>query len=142
MKNALYLMVVFAFLIGSSLTFSQEKSAPTEEKKSAMEMGGIKELDAFHELLHPLVHDAYPQKDFAAIKEALPNLIESATTLKSAKLPQSMSGKKKAFRTESKKLVTQLTQLNKKKDTLGDEEFGKRFMNMHDTFEKLMEMTK
>ncbi|NWG12654.1 MAG: hypothetical protein HXY20_03870 [Acidobacteria bacterium] len=31
-------------------------------------------LDAFHDLLHPLWHDAYPNKDAAAIKTATPRL--------------------------------------------------------------------
>lgn len=31
-------------------------------------------LDAFHAVLHPLWHDAYPKKDAATIKEAIPKL--------------------------------------------------------------------
>jgi hypothetical protein len=142
MKNTMRLFTLSIFLIIASISFAQEKTAPVEEKKGMMKGSGIQELDAFHALLHPLVHEAYPKNDFAAIKDALPKLIESAAALKGATLPEPLSGKNKAFRAESKKLATQLAQLSKKRDTLSDDEFGKRFMKMHDTFEKLMELTK
>ena len=124
--------------------YAQDKTEKPKEQKGQHEMEGtsVKELDAFHELLHPLVHDAYPKKDFETIKKGVPDLITSATVLTGVSLPKELSAKKSTFKKDAKKLVKQLKDLDKKGKALSDKEYGKKFMEMHDTFEKLMDMTR
>lgn len=139
MKQVLtYLTILMLFRIGS---FAQEKK---DELPPAPPMGQIelKELDQFHELLHPLVHDAYPKKDFATIRTALPSLVKSATLVKNAKLPAELASKSKSYDKQSKKLLQQLTDMDKKKAKMSDKDLGKKFMEMHDTFEELMGLVK
>jgi hypothetical protein len=141
MVRSIYLYLAFALILFCTISFTQEKKESGEQRQE-MKPSTVKELDDFHTLLHPLVHDAYPNKDFASIKKALPGLIESATTLKNASLPKELSAKKNSFKKEAKKLLKQLTDLKKKQESLADETFGKKFMEMHDTFEKMMDMTR
>jgi len=138
MKFTLSVILTFTLLCLPNL-LAQEKSE-TSPQHQHEEMGMVKEVDAFHELLHPLVHEAYPKNDFATIRKAIPELLKSGKSIKSAKLPAELEGKKDAYAKYSKKLVQQLTDLNKKKDKLSDKEFGSKFMEMHDTFESIVDI--
>ena len=134
------LTVSILFALAPSLTslFAQENGDSSHQVKQDMERVSIKELDAFHKLLHPLVHDAYPSNDYTSIRKALPDLIVAAKRITSAKLPKALLSKQKQFRRDSKKLLNQLGEMDAKK--LTDEQLGKRFMKMHDTFEGIMEL--
>ena len=140
MIRSIHVSIALMLIFLCSVSHSQEKAKEAPEDHT-MKASAVKELNEFHELLHPLVHEAYPNKDFAAIKKALPELIESGTLLKKATLPKELVSKKKAFMTEAKKLMKQLTEMNRKKDTISDEALGKKFMEMHTTFEKMMDMS-
>ena len=126
-----------AIILASTCSYAQE-TMDAAKKSHGSETMSVKELDAFHELLHPLVHEAYPNKDFSTIRKAIPDLIAAAKKLKIASLPEEL--KKKEFKKNSSKLLKELTALNKKKEKLTNEEFGKKFMEMHDTFENIMEL--
>ena len=138
MKFILSVILTFTLLCSPNL-LAQEKS-DTSAKHEHEEMGTVKEVDAFHELLHPLVHESYPKNDFATIRKAIPKLLKSGKAIKSAKLPAELAGKKDAYAKYSKKLVNQLTDLNKKKDKLSDKDFRSKFMEMHDTFESIVDI--
>jgi len=138
MKLLFSAILTFALLYSPNL-LAQEKS-DTSAKHEHEEMGTVKEVDAFHELLHPLVHESYPKNDFATIRKAIPELLKSGKAMKSAKLPAELAAKKDAYAKISKKLVQELTDLNKKKDKLSDKEFGSKFMDMHDTFESIVDL--
>ncbi len=102
--------------------------------------GKVTEVDQFHELLHPLVHDALPNKDYAAIRDALPQLIESATTMSKAQLTDDLVSKQKKYTKEAKKLLKQLKDMERRKSKFSDEALDKRFRAMHDTFERIVQM--
>ncbi len=135
MRQTIISIVIFMIFVCAS--YAQEKPEPAKQQH---EMPGVavKEVDAFHELLHPLVHEAYPAKDFAAIKKGLPGLVDAAVSMKKASLPPKFAAKKNLYKKHSKKLHQQLTSMNKMKSKLTDDELGKRFMEMHDTFESIM----
>ena len=126
-------------IILASTCFYAQETMDAAKKSHGSDATSVKELDAFHELLHPLVHEAYPNKDYSTIRKAIPDLVTAAKKLKNASLPTELN--KKEFKKNSSKLLKELTALNKKKDKLTDEEFGKKFMEMHDTFESIMELT-
>jgi uncharacterized membrane protein YheB (UPF0754 family) len=131
-----YILIVMLFFVTIGV-FSQEHGNTTTEVKK--EKLTIKEVDDFHTLLHPLVHDAYPANDYATIRTALPELVKSAKAIRSATLPKDFTSRKK-FKQTSEKLFKELSGLNRKKDTMPDKEFGEQFMKMHDTFEKIMQI--
>ncbi len=47
----------------------------------------VQELDAFHEVMHPIWHDAYPAKDFGALKKFVDEVNIKAKAVYSASLP-------------------------------------------------------
>ena len=137
MKTLHALCIAIVVVLSPAPLYSQEKSDSTQRERGS-ESVAVKELDEFHELLHPLVHDAYPNKDFAAIRKAIPGLKRSAKLVRAAVLPKELAPAKHNYKKESRKLLKQLTELDKRKNKLSDEELGMKFMEMHDTFEELM----
>ena len=140
MARSFFAIMTIVLFSGITTLYAQEKKEVPETKSKAATIS-VKGLDEFHELLHPLIHEAYPEKDFASIRKALPNLVKAAETMAKATLSKEMTPKKAEYRKESKKLVKQLKAMKDRKDRLSDEQLGKQFMEMHDTFEGIMEMT-
>jgi hypothetical protein len=100
----------------------------------------LKELDTFHDQLHPLVHDALPAKDFATVRAALDGLHAKSIAIQKAKLPKKLASHRKDFQKQSKMLVTQLSELAKNKETMDDGTLEKKFDEMHETFEQLVQL--
>lgn len=57
-------------------------AAPAQETESA-----VPELSAFHEVIYPIWHTAYPEKDIAMLKSLVPQVNELAAKVFAAKLP-------------------------------------------------------
>lgn len=49
--------------------------------------GGVPALAAFHDVIYPLWHSAWPSKDLAQMKELLPSVREHVAAVQAAKLP-------------------------------------------------------
>jgi hypothetical protein len=47
----------------------------------------VPELAAFHEIIYPIWHTAYPEKDYAALRSYAPEVKKMAETIYSARLP-------------------------------------------------------
>lgn len=76
MKINRSLAVVFALIAAAAVP------AFTQETESA-----VPELAAFHEVVYPIWHTAYPEKDIAMLKSLVPQVNELAEKVFSAKLP-------------------------------------------------------
>jgi len=57
-------------------------SAQTQETEST-----VPELSAFHEIIYPIWHTAYPDKDYAALRSYVPEVKRLAEAIYAAKLP-------------------------------------------------------
>jgi hypothetical protein len=81
MKN--FLFVIFAVILVSSLSFPAVSSpAQTEETESS-----VPELSAFHDVIYPIWHSAYPEKDYDALRKFVPEINRLAENLYKATLP-------------------------------------------------------
>jgi len=58
-----------------------------QEQKSSETESFVPELDSFHEIIYPIWHDAYPNKDIAALRGFVPQIETLAGKIYSAKLP-------------------------------------------------------
>lgn len=73
-KRLSAIILIFAVLaVGGVLGQETESSVP--------------ELTAFHEIIYPIWHTAYPEKDIAALKSYVPQVNDLAAKIYSAKLP-------------------------------------------------------
>jgi len=122
-----------------SITSAQEKETPGE-REAMKHSFALKELGIFHDALHPLVHESYPDGDFDTIRAGLESLLEKAKAIEKAKLPKKLVGRKKEFQKQSKELVAQLTEMIEIKEIVDDETLGTKFNDMHETFETLMHL--
>lgn len=69
MRKKLMLILSALFLVSATNnTFAQTI------EQSAEISSDVPELQAFHKIIHPLWHDAYPAKDYAAIKGFIPEI--------------------------------------------------------------------
>jgi hypothetical protein len=139
MIRTIFIIVTIALFAGGTNLYPQGKQKVTDTS-SAIRPGSVKEIDQFHTLLYPLIHNAYPNKDFASIRKGLPGLVKAAETMAKAKLPAKKSIKKPEYKKETGKLIKLLKTMNKGKEQMSDEQLGKKFMEMHDMFEGIMEM--
>ena len=57
----------------------------------------VPELAGIHEYMHPLWHDAVPERDFQLLRELLPDLGESVSALDTAELPGILRDKETAW---------------------------------------------
>ena len=64
------------------ILFAAAVPAFTQETESS-----VPELSAFHEVIYPLWHTAYPEKDIAMLKSLVPQVNELAAKVFAAKLP-------------------------------------------------------
>lgn len=105
----LYMIFVFLFL-SLSLCWAKEEQKTTSPKDSVAKMetsakGEVgksdssasdttdlftKAMDDFHEVLVPLWHEAYPKKDFKAIREQAPLFQKKLLVLLRAPLPNNL----------------------------------------------------
>lgn len=69
-------------------------AAPAQETESA-----VPELSAFHEVIYPIWHTAYPDKDIAMLKSLVPQVDELAAKVYAAKLPGILRDKQAKYDT-------------------------------------------
>ncbi|MGA9115861.1 MAG: hypothetical protein WB626_03705 [Bacteroidota bacterium] len=124
-----------------------DAAAPVEEPAAPAEVEGdqeggqpadMKELTTFHETIHPLVHDALPEGDYAAIRARLDVLLKQAHVLAEAELPPERAGKKEEFRALTGRLIREVEEMQALREESQNEELRKKFDQMHETFEQIM----
>ena len=83
--TALIIALPLAFAAGLAAQMSQEMSS------------SVPELDAFHEVIMPMWHTAYPAKDYAALRKIAPEVEAGVAKIAAAKLPGMLHEKQAAW---------------------------------------------
>lgn len=91
-------------------------------------------LEAFHEILHPLWHDAYPAKDAAAVKAEIPKLKVRAKVIMST-----AEASDKARVPGAKSLLETVAMLEEAAAARDDTALLEALRIVHDAYEKLAE---
>lgn len=108
------------------------------EKHHGKATGPLAEsLKAFHEVLHPLVHDAMPNHDIAAVKAKLQDLMAKAEAMAAIELPAAA----RKLRNKRDKLIKRVHELNAKAKA-SNKKFEKAFDKVHEAFEDLADATR
>jgi hypothetical protein len=86
------------FQYSSSVTLAQTKVDPAEISSS------VQELTDFHDIIYPMWHDAYPAKDYNALKGLVPKIKSSMESINKAKLPGILREKETAWKSQLNEL--------------------------------------
>ena len=76
------------------LSYSQTKIDPAEITSA------VPELSKFHEIIYPMWHDAYPAKNYSALKSYVPQIKESVESINKAKLPGILRDKEDGWKNQ------------------------------------------
>ncbi len=88
-KKAFVFFISLSVLGAFPISPSVLSMAQTEETEST-----VPELNAFHEIIYPIWHTAYPEKDYQALREFVPEINRLASDLYGASLPGILRDKK------------------------------------------------
>ncbi len=101
----------------------------------------VQQYNHFHDLLHPLEHDALPAKDFQRIRSEASELIKRGEAIVRLGVPRGTSERYvEDFRKELKKFKSALGKLKKHVKRGTDAQLEASFSDVHDSFEMLAGM--
>jgi len=140
-RNALilFLGITCVFLLFSC---QQEESVQADEVKPEMSEGElaaeVSELHDLHGVVYPLWHDAYPEKDYALIKELLPEADSLTQQLDEAELPGILRDKKPDWDLGKNNLKNSLQALHQAVDENSQDDMLTQVEAFHSAFEQLV----
>ncbi len=76
------------------VSFGQTKVDPAEVSSS------VQELSDFHDIIYPMWHDAYPAKDYSALKGFVPKIKSNIESINKVKLPGILREKETAWKNQ------------------------------------------
>jgi hypothetical protein len=100
MKKFFFAFCLALFLFNLSVSIAQTRVDPAEITSS------VSELTDFHDIIYPMWHDAYPAKDYTALKGFVPKIKSSMEAINKAKLPGILREKEKAWKSQLDELNT------------------------------------
>lgn len=101
----------------------------------------VKEYEAFHDVLHPLQHEALPSKDYERIRNQAGELVSRGNAIVTLGMPYRLADEKKeAFERELQNFASQLKTFATNAREGSDEQLKTSFDAVHDSFELLASM--
>lgn len=100
MKKLSAFLFTLILLSLTCVSYSQEKIDSSEISSD------VPELFAFHEVIYPMWHNAYPDKDYEALKGFVPQIKASVESINNAKLPGILHERESEWKTSLKELNT------------------------------------
>ena len=100
-KNILRIMIL-GLLVAAVGSFTLAQAPKTDPSTDAT--AKVPALDAFHEVIYKIWHDAWPNKDAAMLQKLLPEVEKGVAEVAGAKLPGILREKKAVWEENIKKL--------------------------------------
>lgn len=138
------MFVAAAVLLALSCQKAAEDTAPGAEPEAAAEItqeeltAAVPELSDLHEVVYPLWHTAYPEKDYALIKELLPQAEELAAKVEAAALPGILRDKQADWDLLKENLKTTLGSLREAVEADNQEDMLAQTEAFHAAYEKMV----
>jgi hypothetical protein len=102
---------------------------------------GIKEYDAFHDVLHPLEHEALPKGDFARIRSQAKELITRGDAVVKLGVPDGIKAEKtEEFKKNLDGFAKALVKFGADAESGTDADLKTSYSAVHDLFEELAHM--
>ena len=106
---------------------------------SAEDHFSVREYNEFHDLLHPLEHEALPGRDFQRIRSNAAELVKRGKAIVRVGVPAGTAEKnREELRKELKKFKGALGKLSKDAKNSPDAKLEASFSAVHDSFEMLV----
>jgi hypothetical protein len=114
-----------------SITFTQARTNTASDF-------GIKEFDAFHDVLHPLEHESLPKKDYEQIRNRASDLFHHGKAIVKLSVPKNLKQENiDPYKDELSKFDASLKNFAKAARNGSDAELVDTFSAVHDSFEML-----
>ena len=106
---------------------------------AAQHNSGPKVYEEFHDVLHPLEHEALPNKDYRRIRSQSGELVKRGKAIVKAGVPDALTGEKRTeFVSEMKAFDSALNKLKTSARRGSNTKLASSYSAVHDSFEKLM----
>ncbi|MBA3438924.1 MAG: hypothetical protein H0T92_03535 [Pyrinomonadaceae bacterium] len=132
------LYATFTFFAMLAITYpavsAQEKHGAHHEQ--AKHHFAAKEFDAFHDVLHPLQHEALPNNDFRTIRAKATELASAGEAITKLPLPKGAKAGN-AIKPQMKRFSTALAKFKRDAAAGTDAQLKESYVAVHDTFETL-----
>ena len=131
MKNiALFTLSIALFIHYPLFTRGQDHSSEISSS--------IGELSDFHEVIYPIWHTAYPDKDITMLKEMVSEVNDGAKKIYSAQLPGILRDKKQVWDDGVKSFRSSVDRYNKAMEGNDENEMLSSAEELHSNFEMLV----
>ena len=130
--------MLFACQKGKQEQAAVDKNAATTEMSEAELQASVPELSALHEVIYPLWHSAYPEKNYALIKELLPKADTLVANLDAAALPGILREKQQEWADKKASLKETLAKLHAAADANNEAEMLAQTEAFHAGYEQLV----
>jgi len=131
MKNAIYLILITALLTCFPL-YSQDQEHSSEIDSS------VPELFEFHDIIYPIWHTAYPEKNYSMLKEMVQDVNKGAEKIYSAKLPGILRDKEVDWKEGVSKFRSSVESYNKAMQGTDESQMLNAAEELHSDFEMLV----
>lgn len=131
MKNPMYLILIMVLLTFFPI-FSQDDEHSSEINSS------VPELFEFHDIIYPIWHTAYPEKNYSMLKEMVPDVNTGAEKIYSAKLPGILRDKDVDWKEGVSKFRSSVERYDKAMQGTDETEMLNAAEELHSDFEMLV----
>ena len=134
-KVAFLSFLLVSFFAVSSILAQTPAGTQQTAGMSKPRLEGLKE---FHEVLQPVWHMAYAEKDYQAIRDAVPAFKEKMELIQKAELPGFYREKKDDYEKKREALAKAVLDLEEKSKGTDNEALLKATENLHTCYEQLV----
>lgn len=148
MRKLLHSLMIGSAVLGLCVAFvcqtavwaqtSGEKGAAAKDIDEKELAASVPELSDLHEVVYPLWHNAYPEKDYGLIKGLLPRADTLVAKLDAAVLPGILREKQQGWEGRKANLKKALLQLHNAADADNQEEMLKATEAFHAAYEQMV----
>lgn len=136
-----FIFALAGIFLTASMSHARGTTANHQEEHGKKHGFGVRQYETFHDVLHPLQHDALPNKDFRRIRSKSALLTKRGRAIVNLGVPRGTSeDNKEEFKQELKKFSKALTKFRSDARHGKDTQLEISYNAVHDSFEMLAAM--
>jgi hypothetical protein len=132
MKKLLIQSFIVSVLFCSPVSFAQTEIDPAEITSS------VPELSEFHDIIYPMWHEAYPSKDYDALKGFVPKIKSYVESINKAKLPGILRERENEWKKQLEELNMAAQNYYDAVNKNDNEALLKAAENLHSDYERMV----